>query len=62
MKTDILGKSAVEFINSGVEYLKKNSWVNGDKIGIQGKVGAAIKSLILSLKMICMPLLGLAHL
>ena len=22
-------KSAVEFINSGVEYLKKNSWVNG---------------------------------
>ena len=31
------GKSAVEFINSGVEYLKKNSWVNGDKIGIQGQ-------------------------
>ena len=31
------GKSAVEFINSGVEYLKKNSWVNGKKIGIQGQ-------------------------
>jgi dienelactone hydrolase len=31
------GKSAVEFINSGVEYLKKNSWVNGEKIGIQGQ-------------------------
>lgn len=31
------GKSAVEFINSGVESLKKNSWVNGDKIGIQGQ-------------------------
>lgn len=31
------GKSAVEFINSGVEYLKKNSWVDGKKIGIQGQ-------------------------
>lgn len=31
------GKSAVEFINSGVEYLKKNSWVNSKKIGIQGQ-------------------------
>ncbi|WDT67298.1 alpha/beta hydrolase family protein [Cloacibacterium sp. TD35] len=31
------GQSAVEFINSGVEYLKKNPWVNGDKIGIQGQ-------------------------
>ena len=31
------GQSAVEFINSGVEYLKKNSWVNGKKIGIQGQ-------------------------
>ena len=31
------GKSSVEFINSGVEYLKKNSWVNGKKIGIQGQ-------------------------
>lgn len=31
------GKSAEEFINSGVEYLKKNSWVDGTKIGIQGQ-------------------------
>ncbi|QNN44102.1 S9 family peptidase [Pedobacter roseus] len=31
------GKSAVEFINSGVENLKKNSWVDGTKIGIQGQ-------------------------
>ena len=31
------GQSAVEFINSGVEYLKKNSWVNDKKIGIQGQ-------------------------
>lgn len=31
------GKSAVEYINSGVESLKKNSWVNGEKIGIQGQ-------------------------
>ena len=31
------GQSAVEFINSGVEYLKKNSWVNSKKIGIQGQ-------------------------
>lgn len=31
------GKSAVEFINSGVESLKKNSWVDGSKIGIQGQ-------------------------
>lgn len=31
------GPSAVEYINSGVEYLKKNSWVNGKKIGIQGQ-------------------------
>jgi dipeptidyl aminopeptidase/acylaminoacyl peptidase len=31
------GKSAVEFINSGVESLKKNSWVDGGKIGIQGQ-------------------------
>lgn len=31
------GKSAEEFINSGVEYLKKNSWVDGSKIGIQGQ-------------------------
>jgi dipeptidyl aminopeptidase/acylaminoacyl peptidase len=31
------GKSAEEFINSGVEALKKNSWVDGAKIGIQGQ-------------------------
>ncbi|MBC7614537.1 MAG: S9 family peptidase [Pedobacter sp.] len=31
------GKSAEEFINSGVESLKKNAWVDGDKIGIQGQ-------------------------
>lgn len=31
------GKSAVEFVNSGVESLKKNSWVDGTKIGLQGQ-------------------------
>ncbi|WP_316736926.1 prolyl oligopeptidase family serine peptidase [Pedobacter aquatilis] len=31
------GQSAVEFINSGVESLKKNAWVDGTKIGIQGQ-------------------------
>jgi len=31
------GQSAVEYINSGVEYLKKNPWVDGKKIGIQGQ-------------------------
>lgn len=31
------GKSAEEFINSGVEALKKNSWVDGTKLGIQGQ-------------------------
>jgi dipeptidyl aminopeptidase/acylaminoacyl peptidase len=31
------GKSAEEFINSGVEFLKKNTWVDGSKIGIQGQ-------------------------
>ncbi|WP_129713848.1 prolyl oligopeptidase family serine peptidase [Pedobacter sp. SYP-B3415] len=31
------GPSAVEFINSGVESLKKNSWVDGSRIGIQGQ-------------------------
>lgn len=31
------GKSAMEYINSGVEHLKKNAWVNGSKIGIQGQ-------------------------
>jgi dipeptidyl aminopeptidase/acylaminoacyl peptidase len=31
------GKSAVEYINSGVEYLKKNPWVDGKHLGIQGQ-------------------------
>ncbi|WP_224746168.1 alpha/beta hydrolase family protein [Mucilaginibacter glaciei] len=31
------GASAVEFINSGVEALKKNPWVDGAHIGIQGQ-------------------------
>jgi dipeptidyl aminopeptidase/acylaminoacyl peptidase len=31
------GKSAVEFVNSGVESLKKNNWVDGSKIGLQGQ-------------------------
>ncbi len=31
------GRSAEEFINSGVEHLKKNTWVDGAKIGIQGQ-------------------------
>jgi dipeptidyl aminopeptidase/acylaminoacyl peptidase len=31
------GASAVEFINSGVENLKKNAWVDGEHIGIQGQ-------------------------
>lgn len=31
------GKAAEEFINSGVEVLKENAWVDGDKIGIQGQ-------------------------
>lgn len=31
------GKSAEEFINSGVEELKKNTWVDGTKIGLQGQ-------------------------
>jgi dipeptidyl aminopeptidase/acylaminoacyl peptidase len=31
------GASAVEFINSGVEALKKNPWVDGNHIGIQGQ-------------------------
>jgi dipeptidyl aminopeptidase/acylaminoacyl peptidase len=31
------GKSAEEYINSGVESLKSNSWVDGTKIGIQGQ-------------------------
>ncbi|TWR31302.1 S9 family peptidase [Mucilaginibacter pallidiroseus] len=31
------GASAVEYINSGVEALKKNSWVDSQHIGIQGQ-------------------------
>ena len=31
------GKSAEDYINSGVEALKKNTWVNGKKIAIQGQ-------------------------
>lgn len=31
------GQSAVEYINSGVESLKKNTWVDGTKVGIQGQ-------------------------
>ncbi len=31
------GASAIEFINSGVDALKKNSWVDGSKVGIQGQ-------------------------
>ncbi|RZL06235.1 MAG: S9 family peptidase, partial [Pedobacter sp.] len=36
-ETGYPGRSAEEFINSGVESLKKNSWVDGSKIGIQGQ-------------------------
>ena len=31
------GKSAEDYINSGVEALKKNNWINGSKIAIQGQ-------------------------
>ncbi len=31
------GRSAEEYINSGVESLKKNAWVDATKIGIQGQ-------------------------
>jgi len=31
------GPSAVEYVNSGVEALKKNAWVDGAHIGIQGQ-------------------------
>lgn len=31
------GKAAEEYINSGVDYLKENPWVDGTKIGIQGQ-------------------------
>ena len=36
-ETGYPGKSAEEFINSGVEELKKNAWVDGTKIGLQGQ-------------------------
>lgn len=36
-ETGYPGKSAEEYINSGVESLKKNPWVDGTKIGIQGQ-------------------------
>ncbi|HYK75964.1 MAG TPA: prolyl oligopeptidase family serine peptidase [Daejeonella sp.] len=36
-ETGYPGRSAEEFINSGVEALKKNPWVDGSKIGIQGQ-------------------------
>lgn len=36
-ETGYPGKSAEEFINSGVEELKKNAWVDGSKIGLQGQ-------------------------
>lgn len=36
-ETGYPGKSAEEFINSGVEELKKNTWVDGSKIGLQGQ-------------------------
>ena len=31
------GPSAVEYVNSGVEYLKKNPWVDGAHLGLQGQ-------------------------
>jgi len=31
------GRSAEEFVNSGVASLKKNAWVDGTKIGLQGQ-------------------------
>lgn len=36
-ETGYPGKSALEFVNSGVEHLKKNKWVDGTKIGLQGQ-------------------------
>lgn len=36
-ETGYPGASAVEYINSGVEELKKNPWVDGEHIGIQGQ-------------------------
>ncbi|SFC70977.1 Prolyl oligopeptidase family protein [Parapedobacter composti] len=31
------GRSAEEYVNSGMETLKQQPWVNGDKLGIQGQ-------------------------
>lgn len=31
------GRSAANYINSGVEFLKQNPWVDGERIGIQGQ-------------------------
>lgn len=36
-ETGYPGKAAEDYINSGVEHLKKNTWVDGDHIGIQGQ-------------------------
>lgn len=36
-ETGYPGRSAEEYVNSGVESLKKNTWVDGTKIGIQGQ-------------------------
>jgi dipeptidyl aminopeptidase/acylaminoacyl peptidase len=36
-ETGYPGKSAMEYVNSGVESLKKNSWLDGSKIGLQGQ-------------------------
>ncbi|MFD0794137.1 S9 family peptidase [Mucilaginibacter litoreus] len=36
-QTGYPGASAVEYVNSGVEYLKKNQWVDSEHIGIQGQ-------------------------
>lgn len=36
-ETGYPGRSAEEYINSGVTELKKNTWVDGSKIGIQGQ-------------------------
>ncbi|MBW4888296.1 prolyl oligopeptidase family serine peptidase [Mucilaginibacter sp. HMF5004] len=36
-ETGYPGPSAVEYVNSGVEALKKNTWVDGAHIGLQGQ-------------------------
>lgn len=36
-ETGYPGRSAEEYINSGVDFLKQNSWVDAKKIGIQGQ-------------------------